>query len=155
MRSNLTPPSVWRLLPLALCVAALAFALAACQDHPTSAEAPPQAGLPLDEGPAALIDLLNRLSAVMAQGQQDPAATISALQALLASEGERARAASQQIATQQAALTSDTARAHYAERHRVALQQALERFATAQQSFRAHLNEAQKIELSLVLRSLR
>ena len=138
----------------ALC-SALALAASACQDHAAS-NAATATQQPPDAAPAALVELLDRLSAEMARQQRDPQETIAALRALLDAEGEHARQLLRQLQTQQESLSGDpTARTQFAQRNRAALQQSLERFVASQQALRSLLNKAQKIELSLVLRNLR
>lgn len=139
---------------IALC-SALALAASACQDHAAS-NAATAAQQPPDAAPAALVVLLDRLSTEMAQERPNPQDTITALRALLDAEGEHTRQLLHQLQAQQETLSGDpTARTQFAQRNRAALQQALERFVASQQALRSLLNEAQKIELSLVLRNLR
>ncbi len=132
------------------------FGVLGCEPPEAASPRPASlAGDPADQDPGkAVAVVLHDIADRLEEHTHDPAAAIEAVRQYMTTQRPVIEKAVATIEQRTLTLSAE-ARSEYVEQHEVLVREAMTRFAHAQQAFRARASEAQKIELTELLNSLR
>jgi len=127
--------------------------IAACQRQQAASSVEPENANTLADEPAKrYAEILIELAVCIED--PDPVSALTRLRALLAQRRDELLTIVQQLHTHVSSL-DDTERTHFVARHQEHTRSAMDRFARSQQDFRVRASQAQTLELSELLNTLR
>ena len=109
----------------------------------------------LEAAPKQLIESVDAMSAILESREQNPDDALNQLRAYIEANKSGLKSAVEAIGKTSEGMPDEETRQAYIDRHHPSARRAFERFVQAQQGFKDRANEAQKIELSYILRLLR